>query len=898
MKKKIKYSLGLALSSLMAPVIAISCASNASKEPTPLLSNNKKLDYDLGLSAPSLNSLNYVLYKSVDLIVPSLVDTVYKFGPVSELQAILGKTPLTFGVYGNNNNSVSLEKYVNSPDLENNNYQSDRSYPFDNFGIDVGAGSFQALSARGGRGLFTPNARVITYTITLNDGRSRWSNGDVQTVDDFLDYIHYIADINTGSQKQIDLLSRDIKGLDQFVSLQNEYLKKFGTTYKNPWGYPPYEKVNGKWQYKVDARDENGNQLSNKDYLWPSQNEGDEQDVEKIQQAALNVGFWSGRLFFNISNKDLYNLLKLEDNKDVDPSDGDTITLKDEDGNDLVLRRNPYIDPRQVFQYARIDSSNFQSYEESRLIGKYIIFARDEHEFRVEYAESNPKSIDDMINDLNRNWLSINRAFVENELGGIQNFGKDKRSILTNGPFLIDSLILGSQGSLTLAKNQSYFNVNRTISNKIKIYFNDERNLESAMFSDGYIAFAKIPSVLQKKFWADPEFRNLMSKTTGYGTLGFMFNLDQETNKDSYINDPDLRNAFYYAINREVMLFNSGWNNSYPVITWTGFGNAHKSDGTAIEFGFQDQWTTPKGSYATDQKVPLQNYSYGDHLSKNYKFEATNRTDQGYRPEVAKHYMEVFKAKHPGLKQVNLTYIFNSTEEQRNVGLVLKNSLELLFGNFINLELKALPENVYISKVEEGDFDIAYKNFDSFGTEIDSYVKAFFVEDGINRENSKTTGFNLNPSGGFTYKKYFDSLADSKDLVNGSLVAKTEEETRERLRVSQEIWDKIKELSQRRDDEDEFQYKDRYSNFFSYQFTDKEKTQGYDENKVIEIVAGLEKIIRDAAPVIPLMEVDTLWNISRVGGTRNLFRYDLQYAYDIDRPPVPGLPRVTAGQSS
>ncbi|SYV92682.1 Uncharacterised protein, partial [Mycoplasmopsis synoviae] len=57
----------------------------------------------------------------------------------------------------------------------------------------------------------------------------------MQTVDDFLDYIHYIADINTGSQKQIDLLSRDIKGLDQFVSLQNEYLKKFGTTYKNPW---------------------------------------------------------------------------------------------------------------------------------------------------------------------------------------------------------------------------------------------------------------------------------------------------------------------------------------------------------------------------------------------------------------------------------------------------------------------------------------------------------------------------------------------------------------------------------------------------------------------------------------------------------------------------------------
>ena len=38
------------------------------------------------------------------------------------------------------------------------------------------------------------------------------------------------------------------------------------------------------------------------------------------------------------------------------------------------------------------------------------------------------------------------------------------------------------------------------------------------------------------------------------------------------------------------------------------------------------------------------------------------------------------------------------------------------------------------------------------------------------------------------------------------------------------------------------------------------------------------------------MEVDTYWVISRVGGVNSLYKYSLQYAYDVNNPPIKTLP--------
>nr|WP_307939577.1 hypothetical protein [Mycoplasmopsis bovis] len=68
-----------------------------------------------------------------------------------------------------------------------------------------------------------------------------------------------------------------------------------------------------------------------------------------------------------------------------------------------------------------------------------------------------------------------------------------------------------------------------------------------------------------------------MKKSSGFGTIALAFNLDDErfrklpNNSDSkYLYDEDLRNAIYYAINRDEMLNIVGWNSSYPVITSNG----------------------------------------------------------------------------------------------------------------------------------------------------------------------------------------------------------------------------------------------------------------------------------------------------------------------------------------
>lgn len=39
------------------------------------------------------------------------------------------------------------------------------------------------------------------------------------------------------------------------------------------------------------------------------------------------------------------------------------------------------------------------------------------------------------------------------------------------------------------------------------------------------------------------------------------------------------------------------------------------------------------------------------------------------------------------------------------------------------------------------------------------------------------------------------------------------------------------------------------------------------------------------------MEVDTNWEITRVGGAVSLFNFALQHAYDFTKPPRPGSPR-------
>lgn len=131
-------------------------------------------------------------------------------------------------------------------------------------------------------------------------------------------------------------------------------------------------------------------------------------------------------------------------------------------------------------------------------------------------------------------------------------------------------------------------------------------------------------------------------------------------------------------------------------------------------------------------------------------------------------------------------------------------------------------------------------------------------------------------------------------------------DTRERLNFNQvkqsvsgkqipDYWRKFIDLSYQRNDETLSEYTSRLNAFFSGNLTNEENSEGWDQAQIYTFIGSIEKIVRDAAPVIPLMEVDTNWEITKVGGVDSLYRFALQYAYDYTKPPRSGLPRRKDG---
>ena len=929
--KKIILSLA-SISAASLPLAAISC------------SNQIKIDYDLGLVTQPINSLNYIKFATVAKILPSIVEGPLKPGASESLKIRLNLPEIPMGVYGNDSESNSMEEFLKNHKAPSES--ASRFYPLDQFGSTTGNISadrsvYQPISV-----VMTPNNNILSMNILLNDGDSKWSNGDPIQADDYLDAMHYILDISTGSQKQISIIQNKFRYSSDIVEAQKAYIRKHKKAYVNPFAYPDLIKnEDGKWVYDT------------KNYKpWASQNAGDEKEVEAIKTAALGLGFSSGRLYWNYANRTILSAIPYS--PDFNPNDDETVVMLPNPEYSLAkhtaaelaninqriatkIHKYTYFDFRQGYNTSLLneeliskskvlkaklgnvsyDDKNIEAYNKevnklyasenvldndflktfnARKYMKNRLLAMDEYSFRVEYDDYQPASLSNAYSNLTSMLVPINRKFVES-IGGIEQFGLDEKKFLTNGPFTIDNLVLGPQGYITLKKNVQYYMSGKTISNKIKIYFSNDPNINAAMYDDGYVAATRVPAVQQMKFWSNKKYRLNMKKSSGFGTIALAFNLDKETNENSYINDPYLRNAIYYAIDRNAMLNLVGWNSSYPVITWTAFGQGSSSFGDAIEIGFDHEGMHPEVEYDKNDKnktyIPVENYTHIDHLSKNYNFEHVDRTDKAFRLDIARQFINYFKIKHPDVNGVTLKYISNSTDEQQNAGLALQDFMRKAFDGYVNIEIKGLPETVYEDYRTTGKYDIVYKNFDAFGTDSYSYIKTFFLPDEINSADQKKSGFRNNPAGGWTYQKYFENrIGYHYDKATNKIVAKDDLWARTKqnlyLDISDKVWNKIVELSFKKPNESDNDYTKRFMSFLTGQFTEEEKSQGWIEKDIFAIVAAFEKIVRDGAPVVPLMEVDTYWEISRVGGVESLYTYSLQFAYDIAKPPRADLPTV------
>ncbi|TCG11008.1 ABC transporter substrate-binding protein [Mycoplasma marinum] len=483
---------------------------------------------------------------------------------------------------------------------------------------------------------------------------------------------------------------------------------------------------------------------------------------------------------------------------------------------------------------------------------------------------------------LKSDFLPINKKFIDDH-GGIRHFGDSIKNFIWNGPFDIDSLILGQQGSLTLKKSNKYFDEKNVIPNSIKLYFQEDEVVKGALFDDGKISYTKVPSIYQMKFWSDPNKRRYMHKNAGFGTIALSLNLDKNTNGDSPLQDENLRKAISYGINREKILKYAGWQSSFPVVTWTGFGNAKDTKSRHIESHWgiykntKKQWDGEVYKTENGKTFPIQNINWFEHEIKSHSFENSNRKDSGFDPETAKYFLEKYKKSHPNKERVTLRYVDSGTPESRKVFIGLQNFLKEQFGDYLKLEEKTLPQNVFVQYQTTGNYDIIYGNFDKYGTELSSYIKRFVLPDGIDKKAFKTTGFRENPAGSWTYTDF--KIKRQK--------ANTWKILQSQLKIPQDVWDKMNELIPDKipkKQEEKQKIMDKFEGFFI------DRDGKNEDSFIVKTAAGFEKLIRESTPIIPLMEVDNYWSISRLMGNNSMQTLTLKFAYDVNNKPRPNLP--------
>lgn len=1028
-KKSKKYLLGFTLAATSFSVLnVVACAPGST-------SQNAK-GYDFGLTSEPLNNLNYIKFKSVDKILPSLVDSFMKSGPSDSLKSILktNKFTMTMTNVGTDHTTSNFDEFYKK-NVENFRSKDGKGnitgsyYTLDDFGFIGGTGAPVLSDISNASTIYAfrnpkNSNNYMAFSGYMNKGKNVWSNGDVITAQDLRDYFEYILDLNTGSQKLETIKKYSIRGAEQFITAQKEYALKHNVSYKNPWGRRGY--VEDAWgkSYIQDPNQE----------VWTSQVPGDEAEVEAIKQAALSFGFYTGQYFLDYTNEEIAESNNLPENfnRSIDLN-AETQTWAIKRNNvvkEVTLVKNPYLNPYQEFALEEATSDDWAAFNEyykekqaadpetpalseeqkaqmklshSKIVGKLKTLSLDSYSFTMIFDENKTPDLNFLVGQIIENIYPANRKYIETDGGGIQNYGSDPKKVLTSGPFVIEpgDIVLGPQGYIVLTKNKDYFEAANTVSNKIKIFFSTDRNINATLFEDGYISQTYIPANKINSYWSNPVYKDYLNKNSGYGTIAYAFNLDQETKGTSWLQDEDLRNAIYYAIDREKVLKSVGWDFSFPVTTWTAYGQYRLFDGRNLEYYFEGEEIKTKNGVT----VPIQNYDFLVHLSKSFNFEKTYRKDDSYLPKTAQDYLARFKAKHPELDKVTIQFVNNSTDEQKKAGSYLREALRQAFGSYVQLEIKSLPENTFAAFLDEGKWDIVYQNFDRLGGNgAQDYVYVFFKEDEIDTFTQKSTGFETNPSGGYTYANYlselilnaykasgqesskynivqpyfsfiekqvreyakansidFDSIANSDayfdktsfisnnidaimDLINQNkaqeanlnekalskrfvanaieyLLSKnlfgiqlsriqkainlyfastlTSEQiqeltnsTRDRLLIKDErLWNKFIELAYQKADESLTDYSARLDSFFTGNFTDKEVEEKWDTQLIFSFIATLEKIIRDGAFVVPLMEVDTNWEITRVGGVNSLFTFSLQYAYDYTNPPRPGLPR-------
>lgn len=846
--KKLLLTLGTVATAAAPVATAVSCGT------TPESSK----PYTVGFALDPVTSLNYLKYKSSLPFAHSLVEGLAKPGPKSNsaLKNYMTNLKKPFWRYSDGSSLDITKNYqIYSGTLRTAKKKSNNLTAFRSYGAKFVSSS--------------------VYDINLN-GVSKWSNGDKLISSDFIDSIVYILDLNSGSQLSQDILDLGIYNAATFINAQTEYAKKFGVLYQNPFGYienPDYK--NGPTESKfIQRQDAFPLQQQNSQYVADEQN-----IVNKIEYAAKNLGIFGGS-----------------------GSSHDFNTSADAQTKNKVL-----LDVRANEVPANKEENVMTMIDDGYGIGVNV----KTYPYKIRIVTDLPKNqFNFIINSLARaNILPVNRKFVEG-IGGIEKFGLSSSLFLTQGPFNINKLILGDRGGARFVKNQNYWDSSNTIPDSVKIYFQSDKMVQSTLFEDGYISSTGLNALTAKKFYAQAKYRSMIEKSAGNGTTGLVFNLDPNSpDYNEALADTNLRKALFYAINREEIIKLSGYDATLPAYAMSDASASGlnyewlaQSQGVSLGQAFNGEiFTSSHGEKIRLFPIDIQTFASSQILLGN-----VDKKEKAQNLDAARYYFNKFQENRKAQGKspsVSIQYTHDSTKQLLNTGIAIQTQLKRAFGSELSLSLKGYPKSIYDTFYSSGKFQMTYRNMDYLAKTMAHSTQAFFIKDSISKAEQKSTGFITNPTGGWTFKNVVSAF-DNGGTLHGETLA----QFKDRIGISDEIWEVIKNLSieptNGTPEEKRTIMTQKVQAFFdSVSYTDSQGTihpvdSDFDTNyEISKVVIILNKIIMDQSPVIPTFVVDIRMSIKRMAGYEILtggFQYSFDYAYDLVRKPRADLPGLEA----
>lgn len=818
----------------------------------PLSARDEK-GYTFGLALSPVSTFNYIKYESAVQISSSIVEGLTKGAPVSK-SAISNYLRLPHVTMGSKTGGLNVDTI---------GYQSGTLRRVEGLTNSILAMSDKNKSAIYANSFISDDK----YVFNLN-GKAQWANGDKLTSSNFIDSLVYMLDVNTGSQRLNKILSLDIKNSRLFVEAQNAYAQRFGVTYKNPFGYikntlpnDATDSMKKTWSYFKQRPDSFPLQLSS------SQAAVERKYVDSIENAARGLGIFGDEFSSHpkMDNSSTYHAFNdLEDY--IEPYNGRVIT--------------PY--KLQIESEAKTDMFAY-------IVNK--IFYNDSY------------------------LLPVNKKYIES-IGGIEQFGIDANHILIEGPFTIESSVLGINGNIILKKNYDYYFEDEVIPTRVKIFFQEDPVVTGSLFEDGYISEAMIDSVYTKKFFANSELRNLISRAPGFGVTGLVFNLDKETNTNKYLMNPHLRRAILFAIDREELIKISGFDSTFPsysLLEPTVALESWQAPGSGVSYG--SSFSAETMDYGNGFKAPVTPSSSLQSVGLSQVLSNPDQTDRLKNIEMAKREFEIFK-RETGQSKITIQFTHDSSPTMLNIALSLNSELKFAFGDAIKLDIKGLPRSIYDTFLSEGKFQLTWRNLDYFTSDHSNSggAELFMISDGIRKNDLKNIGFNSNPVGSWTLK---DAMDYYRSNISNESIADLKRRLSPGINNIDKAWEVIEDLSTKTtipnisEDQKELLQRMRINAFFNRIPLTKEQLDNInpsiallhpewlvvnkDFDTTIEIsnlVKLANKIILDQAAIIPTFRVDVTTKINRLPEVSYNVGKGLSfcYIYDLLRKPKPDLP--------